>query len=974
MSSWIALGDDMQKRKKFVEENKQAFEELGLSINNVQDAENYLVNRTGDVVQAFILRAKAMALQDAIAQIYTDMLAEQQRVRDAARYKVYKNGDTISSVEAQERGMAGIQASSYDPGAYSENNTGRNEKVYIYTVVDAKKFNDAGNRLAISNRDKKLQELKNQADNRIASLEAEVVSNNAAQKALNIPAPAKNGTSKPTPAKPTAGRNDAAEEEKKRAEELLDLQKENRQNEIDLMKDGAEKKKAQLKLDYDNEIAELKELEKKWKAAQGGKLTDEQEQALNGDSGAAALAKKKYDDGLEEIRKEEREKEAAKLAEAQARWNEYLMQYGDFQQKRKATAEHYDTLINKATSEGEKASLRKQLDGALKGIRFDKLKADIDFADIFGDINTQSTEALAILRDKLEKYISTAAKDLKPEDLKALQDAFKNIDATLLSRTPFKALETDLSKLRSSTEDVAKAQDDLDKIMAGGTVTIEEYDKETGKTVTRTLSQEEAENRLAKAQNARFAQLAQATKSLQAGVAQAREYLGVASSFVDMLGDFGIEVPAELGGIVSGLGGVLDGLGSIDLTKPASMLSGSLKALGGLGKTMGNILSLGGIDFGGAKSRKRYEEAKAMYQDYMDVLDKVIDKQRDLVESMTASDWLNADNSFRYAESLVKKQEEAARNLGKRYLDAGASKGFLGIGSSASNGVSQRKGISGDAWEEYELLMGYTEKLRELGLSSGQLADAVAGRMTGLFDMTGDQLEWIMSNAPTFWAQLDEDTRNYLEQIIACGEAWEELQDARRESLTHIGFDEFYSAWLDKIKDMTSDVHDVAESIEESFRDAILTSLMDERYRQKIRELYEMWADMMESDGELSESEIERLRNERDSLAAQAIADRNSLVETFGWDTGGAGASQSGKSGGFTAMSQDQGTKLEGLFVSVQMHVASIDENMEDVTAKMSMAAEHLRKIEENTGRSADILEDVAYDVAVILRDGIKTR
>ena len=56
------------------------------------------------------------------------------------------------------------------------------------------------------------------------------------------------------------------------------------------------------------------------------------------------------------------------------------------------------------------------------------------------------------------------------------------------------------------------------------------------------------------------------------------------------------------------------------------------------------------------------------------------------------------------------------------------------------------------------------------------------------------------------------------------------------------------------------------------------------------------------------------------------------------------------------------------------MHTASIDEKMEDVSEKMSQAAERLRKIEENTGRTADTLDEVKEEIKKIIRDGIKTR
>ena len=57
------------------------------------------------------------------------------------------------------------------------------------------------------------------------------------------------------------------------------------------------------------------------------------------------------------------------------------------------------------------------------------------------------------------------------------------------------------------------------------------------------------------------------------------------------------------------------------------------------------------------------------------------------------------------------------------------------------------------------------------------------------------------------------------------------------------------------------------------------------------------------------------------------------------------GTTQSGRAGAYTALSQDQGTKLEGLFVSVQGHVSNIDSTFENVAERMNAAEGHLAKI-----------------------------
>ena len=86
------------------------------------------------------------------------------------------------------------------------------------------------------------------------------------------------------------------------------------------------------------------------------------------------------------------------------------------------------------------------------------------------------------------------------------------------------------------------------------------------------------------------------------------------------------------------------------------------------------------------------------------------------------------------------------------------------------------------------------------------------------------------------------------------------------------------------------------------------------------------------------------------------------------------GTTQSGRAGAYTALSQDQGTKLEGLFVSVQGHVSNIDSTFENVAERMNAAEGHLAKISENTASSAGALAKLQAMVERIIRDGIKTR
>lgn len=76
---WKALGDDLKAKEKFINENAKAFDELGVSINGVTDAENLLIRNKQAFINAQIEKAKAMILvQQAQEKVKTLMQKEQE--------------------------------------------------------------------------------------------------------------------------------------------------------------------------------------------------------------------------------------------------------------------------------------------------------------------------------------------------------------------------------------------------------------------------------------------------------------------------------------------------------------------------------------------------------------------------------------------------------------------------------------------------------------------------------------------------------------------------------------------------------------------------------------------------------------------------------------------------------------------------------------------------------------------------------
>lgn len=728
---------------------------------------------------------------------------------------------------------------------------------------------------------------------------------------------------------------------------------------IVLMVEGSAKRKALLRQEYEQTLAAidkeerelLSRLEKSKKA--GNPVAPGEADRIRQDaSSQRVVAGVQYMQDVYDEEKQFREKD-------RQAWIDYNREYGSYQEKRLAITQDYALKIAAAETEGEKAMLKRRREDELKELDFGEFKKTVNLADVFGNLDAQSTEALSALRDKLKEYISGAAKELRPSDLKQLQDALTNIDLKLADRKPFRELKRSMDEYANAQGTVQKAQEDLNTVMAGGKVITGLYRDETGKLVTGLLTQEQAEKKLTEAQENRRRKRTAMAQSLQGVAGEMSSYGQAADDVVSMLEGFGVSVDENAKRVIEGFNTMSEGIGQFANSMLSGdiggMISGVVNTAGGFVKTLGSLF---GTDWGGQRSERRYQQAKERYESYMAVLDKVIAKQKELVASMETDTLANANNSYKKAGELLQQQEEYAREMGKAYLNAGASKGFLGIGSKASHGTKQREGISSTAWEQAR---------RVLGSDFSKVAD---GRMTGLFDLSYEKLVELRDEATGFWSELHEDTRKYLEQIIESEEAWQEVQETRKEAMTGISFESVRSSFLDMLMDMDSSTADFADNFEKYMQRAMLNSMLSESYNERLRKWYDSFAEAMEEKtewrtgqgrrgrnrykvtteaaGVLSQTEYDALKESWDSIVSDALAERDAMKEIFGWQ-GDPASSQSGRNGASTTMTQEQGTLLEGLFTSLQDHASGMHKLLEELAKSRKEDHDLLVSIAENT-------------------------
>lgn len=172
--------------------------------------------------------------------------------------------------------------------------------------------------------------------------------------------------------------------------ELLELQRRNEQSRIDLMEEGSDKRIAQIEYDYDREIEAIRKKEKEWREAQGGKLTQEQTVEIKT---AVTQAKTTRMRSTQEVEYEQVEAQRKAM-------NDYLKEYGSYQEKKMALAVEYGQKIADAETEGEKLMLGKQWDKELLDLEIKTKNSSNAIIALFGDMRDKSLKELQELASK----------------------------------------------------------------------------------------------------------------------------------------------------------------------------------------------------------------------------------------------------------------------------------------------------------------------------------------------------------------------------------------------------------------------------------------------------------------------------------------------------------------------------------------------------------------------------------------------
>ena len=814
--------------------------------------------------------------------------------------------------------------------------------------------------------------------------------------------------------KPQTGK-DTTEEDRLKAlaelgKEMADLRRKNDEGEVNAMQEGTQKKLAQIELEYkqqkeaiDTKAAELKELN--GQAGLSPELTGEQQQEI---------------DRANSQNEKERLQKVTEVYQAEFdAMREHLKEYGNFQQQKLAIAQEYAEKIQSASSEGEKMSLTVERDSKLAGIEAQELKANMDWGTVFGEFGGMFAEVIRPVLADAKAYMQTdefknadqASQESLVAAVQQMQEALGGVD-----KVSFRQLGNEVKDYQNAMQQLKAAQAEYAGTYATLVAAQQEY--------TRAMAEGSEEERQAAQQALENAQMqadaaTQNINTLQSNATAAQQTVNNTATQLKASMD---NVRSGLQQIASGsLTGAYDGL--ITLGKGAAAIGGKVgDAFGKLAESMENVPIIGWIvsiidlfkdgisivieglldavfnavsgilsdllsgdlfvviaesllegiskifdalTFGAFSGWVGNGESDKNLQSDMELLAKSNDNLRQSIDNLAGR---MEDAAVSEAKEIYEQQkklaDEQAANTQQMMQRSGAaySNGFLGIGGEHSSNYEIDNAMTAADWERISRIVGRS-------ITSAN----------DFWSLSSEEMAMVADNASDLYTKIQqaassghEDAGQYMDDYIAYYKELDELQDAYLEKLTGTSFDSMRDSFKSTLLNMDADAETFSQNFSDMMLDAMVESMMNDKYDQRLRQWYESFAEAM-SDGEMSEREKEALQAEYDAIVEDALDERNALASAVGKEDS-TGVSQSAKQGGFAAMTQDQGTKLEGMFTSGLQHWSGMHTIMESVSDKMSSAENHLARIAENTGTSASHLGEIKEEIRKIIRDGLKMK
>lgn len=680
----------------------------------------------------------------------------------------------------------------------------------------------------------------------------------------------------------------------------VELENQVEQSRIDALMEGCEKTLAAMKLAHKKELEQIDKQKEDYLKKKQDEAKAEFEanpknknKAFNASSVKLSADEEKKFTEIRTYTEKKHANENAEMAKAtEASMRDYLKQYGTYEEKRLAISKEYAEKTAKAKNEGERKTLQKQEQAEYNNLDLDNLKKSINWEYVFGNLDNVDKTTAGAVKDQLEQFVSLS-KELTPEQIKTMTDAIAQLQDKMDLAEPLKSIKEARKEYAAAKIEYDKYKSDLDTAKANG---------DTAGEKKATAGMTKASQKMTKAKN-------KEEKSF-------KEVTDIVQDYAKAL--------QEAGNVIGGTAGECMELAASALSVGVSMAQGIDKfgkAVSSMEKAVAILAiieaALQAIQvimnvFGG--------KADSTLTDYVSTMDTYIKLLDEDISSLNDS-MRNTKNTMKdtiaYYEQLIaleKASATAVKSQSQVWLNSGASKGFLGIHSKASEGKKIVKQMEKDLASGNEEVrkfyeQGYDSLNQFFKKVNGRLANSVKdfGRMDWIWRLSDEDLTALSKDANAMALLGDTLSSAVKEYADKTKTVTDKLND-EFASLLDVSYDDFYDGFTDMISTMDNDSQNFANNFAEYIRKALIKDMVASQYKSQLESLYKQ-AGEYATNGTLDDH-VDELREQYTRLATSAQEQVRMIDSITGYSED---ESQKATANGISSITYEQANNIVAL-------------------------------------------------------------
>lgn len=950
-AEWKSLSN-LKDQKQWIRDNQSEFHNLNLAINNTAEADRIFVKNTDKVIEALKLRAQATAASKLAEAEYSKAMVSEEKARETRERQTSFFERVLAKAPNTGPAASGYHAINATPPPTAEEIKESRAKAL---EADAKKYNDAGDayfKLA-EEREKKARELLQKTGIEEWHAKPEKVTdpyNSILEQQERI----------------KELQEKASVEQVQRAQEMT---RQVEQAEIDALEDGIEKKLRQKELDHRTELEQLEQQKREYIQ----KIKDEARKQFEAEEELKSRQNKKYhkqnfDPGTVNVDTSLFDQKEQQIRAKQKRENDDFLKnlfedYKSFEQRRKELAEDTEKQINALKNQ----TTEENFSESLQAIERVKKAYKKGLEAINSEEASQASKDSPFLRNLFGDYSEMAYQDLKKLIAQARQ---------LQNYLNGKGSKEGITFIASDQlAAIEKSPDDLDRLRKALKQLLKEGEK-----------------------GDKWTQLLQRFK-------KGLEDLKNADDYKDYARGIG-EISAVAGEAAGSLAEMAENMGAGGLADALGNLQTAMNSISAIGEGFAKGGILGGVMATISETAKLFAKGAAEEQKHQKALEALMEQR---LAQQRAYNLLLMEQNLEYekAETVFGSDPYGkAVNSLKVYKQAISDFKKELQGDGKSDSVSWWERILAPYYSGLSEQIAYKDQyagLADVQIKTGSYTTgawfwkkqhdkygSVLDEYPELLDAQGNfNKELAQTILDT--REMSDESRAALENFINLAEKQEEALSVMKDYLTDI-FGELGGNLSDALTDAFRNGSDAAQEFEKSVVSMLEGLAQQMAYSVTLAPLFEQASEkmlgIMKTEGLTPEEQFKQytdiIADTMDKgLAAQN--DFNRLLEAakkaaaekgldlFLPDQDSSGSSQTASVGGYAALTQEQGTKLEGLFTGVYDRMVSIHSLMVSLQKDRQADSRLLAQIAENTAYCRYLLS--IYEMMERMdREGITVR